>query len=182
MSNKERYSLWRSRSADVRAKYQLSSSFAGWTNDPGGRSICGAPAVHRLQDLVNVAWGVRVKTAGNSNKGRDALAHNYFVDLSQSVKREPWSEGMDVLTTSSIIYAFSEDRVLEGSEHVRLQGHPAGQSPETQFSDYECRSLAGEAFAAPCIAVASAAFMLNPWAAWRRPAPISAMSQSPSSA
>ena len=74
MSNKERYSKWRLDSARVRAKYQLSSSYSGWTSHTGVR---GVPSTPRCADLINVAWGARVKSAA-FGANRESLADNFL--------------------------------------------------------------------------------------------------------
>ena len=165
MSSKHTYSEWRKHSAGVRTKYGISSSFAGWTSRPDGQNV---PPVHRSRDIANCGWATKVKSAPPGTAAQ-TLKQDFWCDFSPTIQREPWFELNGSLTTKSMRYSYAHDCLLSGRDHLLLQGLPKGQAPRSEFTDAAARNLAGEAFSLPCMATATAAFWLNPWAPWWKP-------------
>ncbi len=73
---------------------------------------------------------------------------------------------MMTVTQRSVWYSFEFDCVLSGHDQVLMLGIPAGQAPAPLFSNADLKSLSGEAYMAPSMAVASMVFWSNPWAPW----------------
>lgn len=161
MSTEKRYAQWRQESAHARSKLSISSSFDSWS---AREDVAGLPAAMRQVDVANVAWAARMKSSPAGTTLSD-LRNGYWVDLSQSVKRAPWGR-LGCVTCECMWYSFQYDSCLSGWDFVKSQGLPRGVAPAAQFSNADLRSLGGEAFACPCIGVATAAFWLNPWAPW----------------
>ena len=144
---------WRVQSARLREKHNLPSRLPKY---PG--KMQGLPRTDRIHDLVQVAWAIM---------GRRALAHGQrcFLDASQCVSREPWSDHIPTLTQSALIFCFVEDRALQDEEIWACQGLLAELFPTTG-STLNVRQIVGEGQFLPCTAIVAAAMHYNPFAPW----------------
>jgi hypothetical protein len=91
-----------------------------------------------------------------------AIMHK-CVCVFERVKALP--ELMRVSSSGSLWFSYKLDACLSGWAHLKCLGLPENVSLEG-LSDSDQRSLAGEAFALPCIGQAMIAFYCNPWGPW----------------
>ena len=126
--------------------------FAGHTHTHDLRGVVS----ERSRDLIDLAWCYHTSLP-------------LYVDLSQSASRKPWTAVIRSMVSNSTYYSFAEDRVLTPGEHLRMLGivTPTQQLPQS----VNIRNLAGEAMAAPCVALAIsiAAQLLDVWGPTRTP-------------
>ena len=127
---------------DVRKQLALPAGQA-WM-EAGG--VCKGLTTIRAKDVVNVAYAALIK-AGVSV---EQIQH-YTVDTSQCVKRKTWGEKVRNLTTSSCLFSFGKDRVLCPDEHYNVLGLEGVKLDG--LSERQSKELAGQAMAAPCIAL-----------------------------
>ena len=62
--------------------------------------MLGASKQSRVQDLINVGWGVRL-AANDTAMTQQQLRENWFIDLSQSIDYSPWG-GLGVFTGGAV--------------------------------------------------------------------------------
>ena len=142
-----------SQSEQVRQKYNLPSVLPAYT----GRML-GVPRTMRMEDVIVVCWVVF---------GRHQVpeGRSCFIDLSQCVSREAWSEDIPSLTTRSIIFDMVKDKRFEDWELWVCQGLPLELYPLSE----QCRcvsSMIGEAMFLPSCATVLAASYFNPYGPW----------------
>eukprot|EP00971_Amphidinium_carterae_P334572 6469927-Amphidinium_carterae.1 len=82
---------------------------------------------------------------------------DFFVDVSQSLSRSPWCSTLRTLTTSSTYFSFAKGGIVHPSAHLRV----LGLNFEGTYSASAYKFLAGEAMAAPCVALASMALLMS---------------------
>ena len=86
-----------------------------------------------------------------------AATAEVLVDVSQSHTRRPLSNPVTgvahTLTTSSQLYSFKQERVLDGIEHLLLQGYPKDLRVPDSVSESDLRTMAGEGIALPCMSM-----------------------------
>ena len=112
----------------------------------------------RCRDLIDctathLCKRARVETASRTQQ-RQAMGDT-LLDISQSHARRCFTNESCVarcLTTSSQLYSFKHDRLLEPLEHLLLQGYPLSTEVPDSFTAQATRSLAGEGIALPCLA------------------------------
>ena len=85
-----------------------------------------------------------------------------LLDISQSHDRRAFSkEGRArTLTTSSRLFAFSQNRLLTPLEHMIMQGYSEGLVVPSTVSASAVRRMAGEGMALPCLATILLAILL----------------------
>ncbi len=71
-------------------------------------------------------------------------------------------------TAGSCLFSFELDARVLPIHHLALMGQPYSAA-FNHMSETDLKSLSGEAFSAPCAALLTAAFVLNPWAPWWAP-------------
>ena len=111
-----------------------------------GAGLCQGVSTPRGIDVVNITYGLLMKNQVGEEKLKD-----YTVDISQCLSRQAYGERIRNLTTSSSLFAFGQDRLLTPQEHFNILGLP-GVSLEG-LSERQAKELAGQAMAAPCIAL-----------------------------
>ena len=62
----------------------------------------GVPRTPRCLDLVNVAWGSRLRAAEGQELSDSQLRNGFFVDLSQGCDRHPWGD-LSVFATGTAL-------------------------------------------------------------------------------
>ena len=135
--------LWRQKHQAMRAKHGLDEFSQPWFE--AGKTARGLES-ERARDFVNVAFGTLQKTVP---PGESAL--QYTLDISQCITRKPWSARVRNLTTSSQLFSLAQDRLVSSPEHFRILG--LENVNFSAVSSFQTRELAGQAMAAPCIAV-----------------------------
>ncbi len=136
---------------------------------PSGR---GKGLNPRERDILDIAWACQLKTAARAARrekhvpeAEATLRRNFWADISQSVSRKPWGEGVGALCQSSVIYSFELDRILPPEAHLRLQGWPRDAQLEG-VPKASLREFAGEGFFLPAVSTALWAMVLTPHAPW----------------
>jgi hypothetical protein len=127
----------------------------------------------RHKDMLNICMASYWKPACAEAQSKglpipsiDSMRAGLFCDLSQSVQRKPWSQGViRCLVQGSVLYSFEHDAVMRPEHHLRLQGMRSNFDISS-LSDPEIRALAGEGFCLPCIATCIWALFLEPSADW----------------
>ncbi len=139
----------------------MSPNYSGWTSLPGV-TLSGLPALDRVKDVVDVAWGVRVKQFPAATT-RKEMMKGWWCNASQAVQREPWCEGGGAVTTSSMWYSYERDCAFDALDGLRIHGMPSLLKLQG-LSERELRDLAGEGFSVPISTVFCSAFYYLPWA------------------
>ena len=93
------------------------------------------------------------------------LVMDAWCNISQSVDRFPNSENVPTLTKTSELYSFRHDAILSGDAHGRLMDWPSDWSPP-KLSQSELRSLAGDSYSLPIMAMIAMGLYSNPNAPW----------------
>ena len=89
-----------------------------------------------------------------------------FLDASQCASRGVWSERLSCFTTSSILYSFSHDRVINSDEMLGLLGYACGSVDTSDRPQSHVRHAVGEAMFLPNISQVLLAVWLNTAAHW----------------
>eukprot|EP00971_Amphidinium_carterae_P300861 5977982-Amphidinium_carterae.4 len=97
----------------------------------------------RIKDLIHTAHSCLVA------QGRDVK--NFFVDVSQSLGRSPWCSTLRTFTTSSTYFSFAKGGILHPATHLSI----LGLEFEGTYTPTAYKCPAGEAMAAPCVALAT---------------------------
>ena len=135
--------LWKEKHQAMRTKYALGDFTQPWF-EKGKRG--GGLTCERTRDFVNVAYGVLQKTCPD-----EAAVMAHTLDVSQCISRRPWSAQLRNLTTSSQLFNMAQDRLLTPHEHFRVLG--LERVSLSGLTPHQAKELAGQAMAAPCIAV-----------------------------
>ena len=153
-------SVWEADSLEVRGMLGVSPNFAPWTSrkEFRGTGLPQGKGKKRVYDLVDISAMQVCKRAGLSavcsQKTMRHAVKDVILDVSQSHKRPTYSNQAGVarcLCTSSDLYSYKEDRVLEPMEHVLMQGHSSSVVIPESLSSGDVRSIAGESIALPCL-------------------------------
>jgi hypothetical protein len=155
---------WRAHSARTRQKHTLSAGFAGYSTRPEVK-LHGVPNNPRLVDKLDIVWGMELKRHPAEVTSAQVKA-GLFCDLSQNVHRSTGKLNGCTLCTSSCIYSFEKDCVLDGEDAMLLQGWPLDVAASDELSSAEKQELAGEGFHLPSFALVASAFYMNPWGSW----------------
>ncbi len=150
-------------SAKLRQDCGVSTDYSGYTSRPELK-LHGVPNLDSAYDKLNVKWALRLADKLPSDTSDD-LKRDLWSDLSQNPHRGAKFSG-GTICTSSVMYSFEKDCVLDGEDCWRLQGWPADFATSPEFSSAEKKSLAAEGFHLPSIAVIFAAVYFNPYASW----------------
>ena len=144
---------WKARSAEVRAKHHLPSR-----NLPFRQRLGGVPDSARMRDSLAVGWHVAGRALVQQGKP-------CFNNLSQCVAREPWGQEIGALTTRSLVYCYTLQRLLLAEELWCLQGHPMETFKHASATG-AVGQLVGEGMFLPCLGTVLAALWLNPQGGW----------------
>ncbi len=167
----QEFRKWKVHSSTVRAGLSVDPSFSPWTTREGTK-LLGVPRnCPRVLDLIDIAYTAalrrNIKRPIKDRLFVDALIADLYVDLSQACQRKPWSDGggLKTLTTSSIIYSFRLDLIIDSKALFKLHGFP-DDLRLFSLSESSRRSLLGETWSLPCAGIAFYAFVLNSQAPW----------------
>ena len=138
--NKTEKPQWQKHHDEMRKKHNVQQG-TPWTNAGG---LCRGVVTARGRDVVNAAYAILKK------EGVEDM-QSITVDISQCLSRKAWGGKVRNLTTSSALFAFCKDRLLAPPEHFNVLGLEGVQL--TNQSDHSAKELAGQAMAAPCIAL-----------------------------
>ena len=153
---------WQQHTSRVRTSLALARSSMPWS-DLGAklRGVHGA----RQTDLVNVAWAARIADTRGQGKTLAQLKANYWVDLSKTIARRPWSAKLRSFRGRCQLYSFEFDRCLSGSDLMRAYGWPAMLLQGVSQSDLT--SSAAEGSSVPLATFMQAVMWSNPFGRWR---------------
>jgi hypothetical protein len=155
---------WHVHSANVRADFGVPLNYTPWTSRRRVTLSGISETNARARDLIDVAWAVRLKQ--RQSEDLDVLAHNFFVDVSQSVHFKPWSEdGLRTFCKSSRIYSYEWDMLLGAKHQMAAMGFSLRIIDMLGPAKASC-ALVGQAFAVPSVATAVMACALNSHAPW----------------
>ena len=152
---------WQKQSAAWRDRLDISPSYRPWTSRPEflGRGINHTNRVLDLMDLVTAErlrqQNVRLRQA--TPAVIEKLMTGTYLDISQSHERRTVSyagELLPTLTTSSVMYSFSEDAVVTSKEMFRWHGFPRTLVFPPEISETQLKGFIGNSMAAPCLAQA----------------------------
>ncbi len=142
----------------------MSTGYQGYTTRPEVKLV-GVPQLPRHLDKLNLVWGIRLKGRLPNESSAD-LKRGLWCDVSQNVHRGSQLGLGGTLTTSTLMYSFERDCVLDGEDHMRLQGWPIALAASDDFSSAEKKELAGEGYNLACLAVACTGCYFNPYGSW----------------
>ncbi len=145
-------STWIQKSTATRNQMKVSPNAAPWTSNPA-RSLSGLSTTQRVRDLVDVAWLAYQQAVAKGEPHDDVIS--WFVDVSQSVSRKPWSAHVMNLTQSTELYSFGHDAVIAPAGLMLLQGH----SSSLTFHVQGLSALAGEGMFLPSVATCLYCFL-----------------------
>jgi hypothetical protein len=159
---------WVSLSESIRDKHGLPMSWNPLTTRNPPAALRGIPRHPRNIELLNIAECIRIKAG--------VPASGHFVNVSQSVAREPWGS-MHCLAIGSLTYDTCRDQCLTGCDRLAMMGLPAQSIARALIAgsiastERDLDKFSGQGMAAPCIgAVLFSVFLQQegPW--WiRRP-------------
>ena len=111
---------WILHSRDARHKLNIEPHAVPWTSEKqllGVRNKTG-----RQADLIDIAYASERTKFKRHGVAPSEVVKGLLADISQSVKRKPWSRNLPTLMQRTLVYSFDKDSVLSGSDHLRLQG------------------------------------------------------------
>ena len=94
------------------------------------------------------------------------ICEDFYVDISQDVKREPWGGKLGTVATNTVWYSYACDALMSGRDQLVCHGMPDGIAPSSQFTNADLTSLSGEQFSLPSIGLISMIYYCNPYAPW----------------
>jgi hypothetical protein len=173
------YQAWELQSLSLRSMSKFSPSYKPWTSRPD--TSVAKQLEPRASELLDICWALQLKnhrtsvlpgkgTGKNKHKAQSQssvdtlLRKSLFCDLSERVARKPWGP-FRTLTQSCQMYSFEGDGILTPDQHMILQGMPS-ELDLSGLDSTHVRSLAGEAFSAPCVGSIIWALFLLPSAPW----------------
>jgi hypothetical protein len=157
---------WRARAGELKAKCGLPADYKGFTTRSDIR-LSGVPRGARYLDAIDTMFGSVLKSKAQHGQVPTSkeVRSGLWLDISQNVDRVgPGKQGS--LCTGSIWYSFEHDMVLDGCDHLALQGHPSSLKNDPALSTTEKRFLAGESYHLPSFGTLAYAAYLNPYASW----------------
>ena len=165
-SMKEALRQWKLHSAQQRQAAGISTDYDGYTRHSDVR-LRGVPDLPRVHDKLNIRWALRLKRA-LAGESSSSLKSGLWCDLSQNTHR---GSGETVgfggtLCTSSLMYSFEQDVVLDGVDTMMLQGWPRDMASSAEFTNAGKKELAGEGYHLACFALVAYGVYLNPYATW----------------
>lgn len=144
---------WRAAARQVRDKNSWPRDYQPWTTRP---AICTPNVLcDRQKDVIDVAWGCKLAAKPRGRLGDmritvDKLKAGVFADVTLSIPRA-FAGRIRALKRGARYYSYEFDGTLPGWHHLRINGYPSNLSFSSQ-SDSQCRDIAGESFALPCVA------------------------------
>jgi hypothetical protein len=166
---------WEKQARKYMGNFQANVPDALWTlrpwTEPAGAlqpQLRGVKRLPRVMALLDIAFlqqclffNVPPKVAATDHSIRRKIAEQLWVDLSQGIDREPWKRGpMPTCTTSSELYKFDEDQVVEPEEVLAIYGRqlPRGANG---ISRQDLQDLVGNSMAVQPLAAVLAAIVIK---------------------
>jgi hypothetical protein len=138
----------------------VSRTLKPWTSqDPAPRSL---PRGKRELALVDCAWVARLQLQEWVSVAE--ARKDFFVDLHDSVQREPWGS-LKTLKQQSTYYSYEHEYIMSANDHFAIQGWP-NTMDTSMFTELDLKAMSGEAFALSSCAIALVSFYMNPEAPW----------------
>eukprot|EP00971_Amphidinium_carterae_P052117 1026139-Amphidinium_carterae.4 len=137
---------WLAKHQQYIAKKKLGSSLAQyrWSSN---HSMIGV-TTERERDLVDIGWAEAASQ--NTDTPRERLEEALFANVSQNLEYEPFTVSkIHALTTSSKIYSYSQDTVLDPHAHFEFLGWPKPPNLD-MLSRAQAFDLTAEAMSVPC--------------------------------
>ena len=144
----------------------MNYGFKPWTSRPQLRMF-GIPRKARVLEYLDLTyWKARShKSSGGLSEAE--LLGNAFVDISQNPERTYCrSDCVPVDTNLSAIYSYNRDCVLSGGSMLQTMKWIPEFYPLVHCSEPEARSLAGDCFSVPMVALIQACIIQNPYGPW----------------
>lgn len=151
---------WKVQATTMRSKWNVPMNFAPWT---GATTFVGqgVPRSKRALELIDLGFidackrsRTQIDATSAKASGSSGVLRDLVVDISQNPCRSPWSRpggNAHTLCTSTQLYSYNLDRMLEADEYLLLQGYKESVNTD-QLSSDAVRSMAGEGIALPCLA------------------------------
>ena len=163
------FTKWKAKSVQLRHNLGMGPSSALWTGRPGIRlSGMGSGASQRQRDLIDICFE-QLRSNTFKQHGRVPVAQlvkNAWCNVSQSVDcGSIYAQNVPTLTKTAELYSFRHDAILSGDTHVRMMGWPYDCTPP-KLSQSELRSLAGDSYSLPIMAMIVMGLYSNPHAPW----------------
>ena len=146
--------LWQTKHQNMREKHHLDPSLQ-WQSKLQSLT-------ERERDVLSLCYQYERKRQPSASES--ALIQDLVADVSQNGDRACWSRGVRSLVQHSEIYLFEQDRVVTGAECFSLLGSPLREHRAgicKALSQKQLKGLAGEAFGAPCAALAAVALLIS---------------------
>jgi hypothetical protein len=157
----KRLTRWREHSSNMRRELQVPLKYAPWTSQ--SHIQLRGVRTERSRELIDIAWCDRL--ASFPGIPWEVLAKGFYVDLSTSVHFRPWRhDSIMALCKGTVVYSFEADMCFRGRHNLATMGMPNAWG--ARLGDASSQRMAGQAFAAPCIASATMAFYLNKYGPW----------------
>ena len=126
--------------------------------------IAGCSPSERQLDLIDIGWVVRRNAYAKDVVSKE-IRKGWWVNMSQSVQRQPWGAHIGTLCRNAQWYSYEHDMVLSGASLMALMGWPRN-FVQSGFGNHDLQELAGEGFSVPIAALCVYVLYLNPWAPW----------------
>ena len=154
---------WKQESVAFRRALGIQPNYKPWTSRYGFRGL-GLPNSDRMRDVLDCYVASELKKQSRMGHDSDecavvdvmACVDGKFIDVSQSVKRQAHSNEQGCcrsFLTGTLLYDFSRDAVLTGSEMLQAHGFPGPGEfiIPADVSDAQARALAGEGMSIPSL-------------------------------
>lgn len=148
---------WLVQATALRSKLNVPKDFKPWTSHSHFKGV-GLSQTKRNLEMVDLGFIQACHSAKRSYSvaaaKREGLFDGLVVDVSQNPCRSPWttqSGHAHTLTTSTLLYSYKMDRMLQPIEYLLLQGYQGTVNLEGLKAD-SIRKMAGEGVALPCLA------------------------------
>jgi hypothetical protein len=146
----------------VRTSLGLPRNSMPWTQL--GAKLRGVAGLRKI-DLVNVAWAARVNETRGQGKSTTDIKADFWVDVSKSVLRRPWSAKLRSFKDRCQLYSFEYDRCLSGSDQMRAHGWPLAMLVGAPQCDLVMVSADGSSL--PLATLVQTVMWANPFGPWR---------------
>ena len=148
---------WLVQATALRSKWDVPKDFKPWTSH-GSFKGGGLSQTKRNLEMLDLGF---IQACHSAKCGysvaaakRQGLLDGLVVDVSQNPCRAPWttqSGHAHTLTTSTLLYSYQMDRMLQPREYLLLQGYQESVSLEGLKAE-SIKDMAGEGIALPCLA------------------------------
>lgn len=150
---------WKKNSSRMRADLGAPKDSRPWTGTVSPRQV--PRAASRQRDLIDIAWEWRLKKADGS---RQHLTEDFWCDVSMTVARSPWAQGLLPFRSRGHLYSFEANRCLSGRDCLLLVGWPPAFLEGARQGDL--LTLAQESSIVPTMTLIIALLWANPFGEW----------------